>query len=145
ASRPSSMELSAPSRQSPGARARRPAPRRGAELRDDLPLHERAGALACPQTAPARRLRGRAVRNARDTLVRSRSRARPLALGLSSGLACRAYRERTVAKASVARRARRPLEALLPLAVVSRRDRRGPHPRPVAGFPETRSAARSFD
>ena len=48
-----------------------------------------------------------------------------------------------VAKAPAPRRPRRPLAPLLPPAVVPRRDRRGARPRPLAGVPEARPAARA--
>ena len=141
APRASALDLPASPRQPPRARARGPAARSDARLRDGVPLHEGPGPSSRAQETAARR-RHR-LRAARDALVRGRPRPRTLAPGLPRGLARHPHRRRRVEEATRPRHPRRSLAPLLPLAVVPRRDRRGAHPRPLAGLPQTRTAPRS--
>ena len=103
---PSALELSAPSRQPPRARARGPPTRRHSELSDGRSIHERAGSAARPQTSSSRDRRRRVVHSARDAFVRGRPRARPLAPGLSSGVATRIDVRWAMAIAAAARHSR---------------------------------------
>ncbi len=131
APRPPAMDLAASPRQPRRARPRRPTPGAHAQLPHRVQVHERAWRRARPQTSPQGTRRRRAVRGARDPLLRGLPRARALAPGLPRGFTPRTRPGRTVAKAATARRSRRPLPTLLPPAVVSRRNRRSPHPRPL--------------
>ena len=63
----------------------------------------------------------------------------------SRRLAPRPYPRGPMAKTTTPRCPRRPLPPLLPPAVVSRRDRRVPHPCAVAGVPDKRGLPRALD
>ena len=99
---------------------------------DDAPDRRRAGGRGAARGARGARLRGRVCERA-------------LALGLSSRFAQGADAARRMANADPVRRARRPLAAGLPSAMVSGRECREHRARPVAGDAEARPAARRHE
>ena len=125
----------------------RPELQAGAVLRDAAPLHEAPTASTSGGALTPRRTDGAERAEARLAEREVRSYEAEYVNGLWHWDCHHGSRKVLTprgewAHADPVRRARRPLAAGLPSAVVSGRDRRDHRPRPVAGVPEARPAAR---
>ena len=148
AQRPPELELPAPRGQPGRGRRARCGTRPRAVVHDRTPADEGARTVS-PEEAAARWTRGRRqesrnLRFTRDPQLRVRVRARPVASGLPHrGLHPDPARERRVGRTEDPGDPRRPGSAVLPRAVVLRRERGEPDPRAHPGHPEARAVSRA--